>query len=59
MLFDQATDAEIKAAQILAGATMVGFLAVRMFGLRAQRIRIAIAGLYFAGVLAFVTYVLF
>jgi hypothetical protein len=58
MLFDQATDAEIEAAQILTGAAMAAFLAARMFGHRATRVRMVVAGVYFAGVLAFVVYVL-
>jgi hypothetical protein len=58
MVFDQATDVQIRAAQILTGTTMVVFLAARMFGPYAQRVRIVVAALYFAGVLAVVVYVL-
>ena len=59
MLFDQATDTQIRAAQIISGATMVAFLAARMFRRHTQRIRLAIAGCYIAGILGFVLYVLF
>jgi hypothetical protein len=59
MLLDQATDAEIRAAQILGGATMAAFVAAPIFRHQAQRIRMVIAGVYFAGVLAFLLYVLF
>jgi hypothetical protein len=58
MLFDQATDAQIEAARIFGGATMVAFLAARMFRSQAQRVRIVVASLYIAGVLSFVVYVL-
>jgi high-affinity Fe2+/Pb2+ permease len=59
MLFDQATDTQMQAVRILGGVTVVAFLAARMFRRQGQRIRIAIAGLYFAGVLGFVVYALF
>jgi hypothetical protein len=59
MLFDQATDAQMRAAQIFGGATMVGFLAAPMFRRQAQTIRLVVAALYFAGVLGFVAYVVF
>jgi hypothetical protein len=59
MIFDQATDAQMQAARILGGATMVAFLAARMFRRQAQRIRIAVSVLYVAGVLGFLMYVLF
>jgi hypothetical protein len=59
MIFGQATDAQIGAARILGGATMVTFLAARIFGRQARRIRIAVSVLYLVGVLGFVAYVLF
>lgn len=59
MIFDQATGAQLRAARILGGATMVAFLAARMFRGQAQRVRIAVSVLYIAGVLGFVAYVLF
>jgi hypothetical protein len=59
MLFDQATDTQMQAARILGGVTIVGFMAARMFHRQGQRVRMAIAGLYVAGVLGFVVYVLF
>jgi hypothetical protein len=59
MIFDQATDAQMEAARIFGGATMVAFLAARMFRGQAQKVRVAIATLYIAGVLGFMVYVLF
>jgi hypothetical protein len=56
--FDQVTDAEMQAARILTGATMVAFLAARMFRNRAPAIRLLIATVYIVGIVAFVTYVL-
>jgi glycerol uptake facilitator-like aquaporin len=58
MLLDQATDTQIQAARMLGGATMVAFLAARMFRGHAQRVRLVVVGLYIAGVLGFVVYVL-
>jgi len=58
MIFDQATDAQMQAARIFGGAIMVAFLAAPMFRSRAQRVRIAVAGIYIAGVLGFVVYFL-
>ncbi|WP_158924905.1 hypothetical protein [Acidisphaera sp. S103] len=58
MIFDQATGAQWEAARIFGGATMVAFLAARMFRRQAQWLRIAVAILYIAGVLGFVAYVL-
>jgi hypothetical protein len=59
MIFDQATDAQMQAARIFVGATMVAFLAAPMFRHQAQRLRMAVAALYIAGVLGFVAYVMF
>lgn len=59
MIFDQATNAQMQVARIIGGATMVAFLAARMFGRRAQRVRLAVAALYIFCVLGFVAYVLF
>lgn len=59
MFFDQATDTQIRVAQVISGATMAAFLAARMFHRHTQRVRLAIAGCYIAGILAFVVYVLF
>jgi hypothetical protein len=58
MLFDQATDAQMEAARLFGGATMVAFLAAPMFRGRAKTIRVVVAGLYILGVLGFVVYVL-
>jgi hypothetical protein len=59
MIFDPATDTQMQAAQIFGGATMVAFLAAPMFRHQAQRVRVAVAALYIAGVLGFLVYVLF
>ncbi|MGD0104013.1 MAG: hypothetical protein ABSC06_08250 [Rhodopila sp.] len=59
MLFDQATDQQMQAGRIFAGAAMVAFLAAPVFRRQAQRVRVVVAGLYIAGVLSFVVYVLF
>jgi hypothetical protein len=58
MLLDPATDAQMQAAGLVISATMAGFLAARMFGDWSQRIRLAIAVLYIAGVVLFVAYVI-
>jgi hypothetical protein len=49
----------MQAARIFVGATMVAFLAAPMFRHQAQRLRMAVAALYIAGVLGFVAYVMF
>jgi hypothetical protein len=54
MLLDQATGAQMQAARILTGATMVGFLAAPMFGRRARLVRIMVAAVYLACVLGFI-----
>jgi hypothetical protein len=59
MIFHQATDAQIRAARILGGATMVAFLAARILGRQALRFRITVSVLYLVGVLGFVAYVMF
>ena len=59
MLLDQATDTQIQVAQVISGATMVAFLAARMFRRHTQAIRLAIAGCYIACILGFVMYVIF
>jgi hypothetical protein len=58
MIFDLATETQMQAARIFGGATMVAFLAAPMFRHQAQRIRMAVAALYIAGVLGFILYVL-
>jgi hypothetical protein len=58
MLFDQATDAQLRAAQVFGGATMAAFLAAPLFRRQAQRVRVVVASLYIAGVLGFVMYLL-
>jgi hypothetical protein len=58
MVFDQVTAAEMQAARVLTGATMAAFLAAPIFRRQAQMVRITVAGLYIAGVLAFTAYVL-
>jgi hypothetical protein len=56
--FDQVTPEEMRAARVVTGAAMAGLLAAQMFGARARRIRIGIAILYFAAVIAFAVYYL-
>ena len=58
MIFDLATDTQMQAAQVFGGATMVAFLAAPMFRRQAHRVRMAVAGVYLAGVLGFAVYVL-
>jgi hypothetical protein len=58
MILDQVTDAQMQAARILGGATMAAFLAAPLLRGRAQTARMVIAGIYFAGVLGFVFYLL-
>jgi hypothetical protein len=58
MVFDQVTAAEMQAARVFTGATMAAFLAAPVFRRQAQTVRIAVAGLYLAGVVAFTAYVL-
>jgi hypothetical protein len=58
MIFDQVTDTQMRAASVLGGATMAGFLAAPMFRTRAPIVRMVVAGVYFAGVLGFTAYVL-
>ncbi len=59
MLFDPATGAQMQAARILGGATMVAMLAARMFRRHAWKVRLAVAALYVTGVLCFVVFTLF
>jgi hypothetical protein len=59
MIFDLATETQRQAARIFGGATMVAFLAAPMFRHQAQRVRVAVAALYIAGVLGFAAYALF
>jgi hypothetical protein len=59
MIFDPATDTQMQAARIFGGATMLALLAAPAFRHRARQIRVAVATLYIAGVLAFLAYVLF
>jgi len=59
MLFDQATDQQMQAGRIFAGAAMVVFLAAPVFRRQAQRVRAVVTVLYIAGVLSFVAWVLF
>ena len=59
MLFDQATDQQMQAGRIFAGAAMVAFIAAPVFRRQAQKVRAAVTVLYIAGVLSFVVYALF
>jgi hypothetical protein len=58
MIFDLATDTQMQAARIFAGATMVAFLAAPMFRRQAQKVRMVAACLYIFGVLGFTAYIL-
>ena len=58
MIFDLATDTQLQAARVFGGATMVAFLAAPIFRRHAHRVRMAVAGVYFIGVLGFAVYVL-
>jgi hypothetical protein len=59
VIFDTVSASQMQAARMLTGATMIGFLAARLFRGRAQKIQLAVAGLYITGVLGFVVYLLF
>jgi len=59
MIFDQVSDSQMRAARIVAGATMAGFLAAPLFRRQAAKVRLAVAGLYIVGVLGFAIYLLF
>ena len=48
---------DIRAAQVISGATMAVVLLAGFFGRHAQRIRIAAAALYFVAAVAFLAYV--
>ncbi len=56
MLLDQATPAELQAASLLTGTTMVAFLAAGLVRGRGQMLRMAIAGIYLAVLLGLVIY---
>ena len=45
-------------SQLLTGSAMAGFVVAHFFGRRARIMRLLIAGLYFAGVSAFIIYAL-
>jgi hypothetical protein len=56
MLFQPVSAAEMHAARIITGATMVGMLGAPIFGRRARQARITFAILYIAAVLGFIVY---
>nr|WP_294548589.1 hypothetical protein [uncultured Rhodopila sp.] len=56
MLFDQATPAQLQTARLLMGTAMAGFVAAGLLRGRGRALRLAIAGLYIAAVLAFIVY---
>ena len=58
MLLDQVTDTQIRAGQIMMGATMAAFLAAPVFRRYAQPIRLAVAAVYIVGVFGFLCYFL-
>jgi hypothetical protein len=59
MIFDQATVAQMRAARILGGVTMVAFLVATRFRRHQWKIRLVITGVYIACVLGFLVYALF
>jgi hypothetical protein len=59
MLLDQASDAQIRAVQVVGGLTMAAFIGARIFGPRARRVQVVVAGVYIAAVVAFVVYAVF
>jgi hypothetical protein len=56
MLFDQATPTQLQAARLLTGTATAAFVAASLLRGRGRMLRLAIAGLYIAAVLAFVVY---
>jgi hypothetical protein len=59
MVFDQVTDAQMQAARVLSGATMAAFIAAPiLLRRRARTVQVVVGSIYFAGVLAFVAYLL-
>ncbi len=58
VLFDQVSETQMRAGQMLGGATMVAFLAAPMFRHQAWAIRLVITCLYIACVLGFLLYFL-
>jgi len=58
MIFDQVTDTQMQAARLFGGATMAGLLAAPIFRSRAPTIRVALAGVYIAGVVSVTIYLL-
>ncbi len=58
MLLDHVTPQEMQAARVVIGAVMVGLLAAPVFGRYAQRVRIGVAVVYIAVVVAAVLYYL-
>jgi hypothetical protein len=58
MLLDQVSETQIQAGRVLGGAAMAAFLAAPLFRRQVQAIRLAVAGVYIAGVLGFLVYYL-
>jgi hypothetical protein len=58
MSFGTVTEPEMRAAQILTGLTMVGFLAAPIFGQRARQVRIGLTSLYILAIVVFTIYAL-
>jgi hypothetical protein len=59
MLFDQATPTQLQTARLLTGTTIAAFVAAGVLRGRGRIVRLAIAGLYIAAVLAFIVYTAF
>jgi hypothetical protein len=53
MLLDQVSETQLQAGRVLGGAAMAAFLAAPLFRRKAQAVRLVVAGVYIAGVLAF------
>jgi hypothetical protein len=58
MVFDLATETQVRAAQIFTGATMAAFIAAPMFRRQARTVRLAVTTLYIVGVVGFAIYAL-
>ena len=58
MLLDQVSAGQMRAAQILSGAAMAGFIGARMFRGQARNIRLAITVLYIVAVVGFTIHAL-
>ena len=58
MILDQVSASQMRAGQILTGATMAGFIGARLFRGHTRNIRLAITALYIVAVVGFVIHAL-